>query len=284
MKSKTKNPKSKRIKKSVNSSKRSSSDFFSHRKSSYQKNLDNLKLFFSYPDFQKELPVIRKFLDIPPKGVPDKIEKIREWYDHMIKKSDEMMNSELFFKQEQQIQIRQKEIGSVMARKQMDLLYHSVPINYIRETAEFLTDKFNLPVHYADSIKSYIVSNRIEAPANNFSIGYSNPKSLKQMRHLEIKVCAELTDDDLKEIKQQIKHWIGKPLPRFQALKNVDNNLEIEQWFENRIKQDLVSGESYTTHAKEIAENLLGSEDKHRQVYEIPRQMRSLRKRRFGKQ
>lgn len=203
----------------------------------------------------------------------------------MITKSDEMMNSSSFIEQEKRIKdlTKRKEIGLAMVEKQMALHYHKVPINYLTNTSQFLTDKFNLPEHFADSIRAYIISNRVEVPTDNFVIGFSNPKSLNQMRHLEIRVYAELTDNDLKEIKRRIKNWIGKPLPRFQALKNIDKKLEIEQWFENKIKQDLATGESYITHAKEIAQNLLGSEKKHKQVYETVRQMKSLRKRRFGK-
>lgn len=56
-----------KVKKQINGRRRIGNGFFSYRKSSYQKNLDNLRLLFSYPDFQKELIVTRKFLEIPPK-------------------------------------------------------------------------------------------------------------------------------------------------------------------------------------------------------------------------
>jgi len=275
-----------KVKKPTDSRGRVGSGFFSYRKSSYQKNLDNLQLLFSYSEFQKYVSDAREYLEIPQEGLQENTGKIKEWHDRMIEKSDKMMNLSSFIEQEKRIKdlTKRKEIGLVMVEKQLALHYHKVPINYLTNTSQFLTDKFNLPEHYADSIRAFIISNRIEVPTDNFAIGFSNPESLDRMRHLEINVYSELTDDDLKEIKRRIKNWIGKPLSSFQALKNIDKKLEIEQWFENKIKQDIATGESYIMHAKEIAQNLLGSKRKHKRVYETVRQMRGLRKRRFGKQ
>lgn len=262
------------------------SGFFSYRKSSYQKNLDNLQLLFSYPEFQKDVLSARAFLEIPPGGLQENAEKIREWYDRMIKKSDKMMNSSSFMEQERKINdpVKRKEIGLTMMEKQTALHYHRIPVNYLTNTSRFLTEKFHLPEHYADSIRAYIISNRVEVPTDNFMIGFSHPKSLNQMGHLEIKVYAELTDDDLKEIKHRVKHWIGKRLPRFQALAGIDKKLEVEEWLADRTRQDTtVTGETFRMTAKEIAQDVLGDKKKHKQVYEIPRQLKELRERRFGK-
>lgn len=260
---------------------------FDFRFPSLQKNRDNMKLLVSYPDFQKDVEETREYLEIPPCGLDLKNGKeIKQWNDKLIKKSDEIMGSPGFFQQEKMIKerLKKKEIGVRMAKKQSKLLYNKVPINYLTDTSEFLAEKFLVPQNYEEYIREYILFGTINAPPNDFSLGYWPAWTLPSgVRYIPIKIYTRLTNPDLRELKRYIE-WAGKQLPKFQTLKNIDKKLTVEKWMENRIKYDEVEQKEYKMTTAEIAENLLNRKSSAKKIYETIRGLKELREKRFGKQ
>ncbi|HXF44041.1 MAG TPA: hypothetical protein VNK70_01070 [Candidatus Paceibacterota bacterium] len=252
----------------------------------HKKNLDNMKLLVSYPEFQEAIKPAREYLGIPENGFKNNDRKmVQLWWRKIEEKSEEILDSPGFNKQLKQIRkkLDRREIGMRMARKQSQLLHHKIPINYLTNIARFLTEKFNVPENYKDHIRTYIIYGTISAPSNNFEGGEYPAWTLPQEnRYIPIKIYTRLTSEDIKELKRYIE-WIGKHLPRFQALKDTEKKLTIEQWFENRHKRDVVEGRDYKMSGAEIAENLLGDRKKSKKVYETVRELRELRQRRFGK-
>ena len=56
---------------------------------------------------------------------------------------------------------------------------------------------------------------------------------------------------------------------KYKPLKDVDRNLKIEDWFNNRERKSLVDGEKFKMSTGEIAKDTLGSWNKSKKVYEI---------------
>ncbi len=265
---------------------RNSRNFLISELPSNRKNLDNMKLLISYSEFQQAVKEARKYLDIPENGFnKDNPETIEQWTRKIDKRSDQMMESADFIRQLKMVRekLRGEEIGMHMAKKQSQLLHYKIPWNYLTNTSKFLTEKFNIPENYEYPIRQYIISNYINAPTSNFSGGeYPAWKRPKEIRYIPIKIYARLTDTDLKELKRHVDRY-GKHLPKFQALKNIDKKLTIEQWFENRSKYDSAEDRDYKTTTAEIAENLFGNKKHAKKVYEVVREIKELRIRRFGK-
>jgi len=101
---------------------------------------------------------------------------------------------------------------------------------------------------------------------------------------ISVRMYTRLSDKELEELKHQIDAYFGKRLPKIQALKDVDKQLTIEEWFDNRMRYDPVENKSYKTTLAEIAKNMLGNKNKQKQIYDIAHDIKELRKRRFGKQ
>jgi hypothetical protein len=256
--------------------------------STYEKNLASMKLLVSYPAFQDEVETIRKKLGIREGGFDAKDgEALKKWYEDNIRKTDEILASSDFSQQVNAIFDKRdrKEINHRTARMQSELLHRlKLPTNYYVDAVKFLTQKYHMPKNYEEHIRKYILTNTISAPTKNFSIVIHEPKApLSKMRYVPLEIYARLTDEDLKEIKQCVDEWIGERLPKFQTLKNIDRTLTIEQWQTNRERYDAVEDTRYKRTPDEISQELLGDKKQKKKLYEIPRQLRSLRERRFGK-
>ena len=255
-----------------------------------KKNLDNIKLLVSYPLFQKEVASIREYLDIPAGGFGDNYEKSKQWHEKIDRLSDEISNTKSFFAQEDKIRqrLKNKEIGCRMAEKQMHLHWHKVPCNYLTDSVEFLTEKFNLPLHYDNLLRNYIISgtlNPIYMPLNNFTVGpFPGSVLLRDVRYVPIKIYAKLTDAELLDIKKAVNDF-NKNLPQFQPLKNIDDKLTLEEWFLNRERFDEVKQKKYKMKAEEIAEEVFRRSDKKskKKIYDDIKELKELREKRFGK-
>lgn len=255
-----------------------------------KKNLDNIKLLVSYPLFQKEVTSIREYLDIPAGGFGDNYEKSKQWHEKILKLSDEISNTKSFFAQEDKIRqkLKNKEIEYRMAKKQMCLHWHKAPCNYLTDSVEFLTKKFNLPLHYDSFLRNYIISgtlNPIYMPLDNFTIG-SFPGSvlLREVRYVPVTIYAKLTDVELADIKKAVNEF-NENLPQFQPLKNIDDKLTLEEWFLNREGFDELEQEKYKTTAGEMAKETFGSLNKRnkKKIYDSIKELKELREKRFGK-
>jgi len=247
-----------------------------------KKNLDLMKLLVSDSEFQSIVKETRDYLNIPSDGFSND-GAIKQWTHEMDQISDTMIDSKKFLVQEEKIRskLQSKEIGMRIAREQSKLLYHKIPWNYLNNTDKFVVDKFNLPVHFTDSIKSYIIRGVITAPCNNFTGGeYPSWTLLSKVRYFPIKIYSKLTDTEFEDLKKYIK-CLSEKLPKFKPLKNIDRRLTIEEWYHDRVKFDIVEEKEYTLTLSEIAENLLRDKRLAKKIYDIVRELKELRERRF---
>jgi hypothetical protein len=255
---------------------------------SLKKNIDNIKLLISCPEFQKEIKEIRKYLNIPENGFEKgDNNSLQEWENKTGERSEKMMNDPGFQRQIKMVWEKQwrGEINAITARKQSHLMHNKIPINYFSNMCLFLTDKFNLPENYADFIRGYVLDGRITARTSNFSImPFHKDKSGRTVRYLTVEIYARPTDRDLADLKWQIDLIIKNKLPKYQELRDVDEKLTLEKWVENRVKRDEINGINYRMTNGEIAKNLFGSKKKAKKVNDTYRSIKKLRKRRFGKQ
>ncbi|GEM_PF-1870558 len=258
---------------------------------SYRRNLDNMKLLVSDPEFQEIIKETRKKLDVPRDsfGVDASEETMKNWHELLDKKSSEAAA----LLEGQRIKIDEKvksgEIAPRMANEQARLLYLKLPCNYLAHVPRFIIEKFNLPLHYEYYINRYIIFGAIDAPRLNFEFALMDSEEMSKTikfgyRSLPINIYTQLTDDELKQLKRVIKRE-GKKLPKYQPLKNIDRNLKIEEWYENKNveKIDWASYKSYKIKNSEIAENLLGNRQKGKQIQDIVRDQKRIRDRRFRK-
>ncbi len=253
---------------------------------SLQKHQDNIALLIAYPEFQKEVQKIRSHLNIPHNGSWGS-NSIEKWMNSMAEKSDQILESPDYLKHESIIRdkLKRKEITIKQANIQMKLLNDRIPFNYLSRSVDMIMVKFQLPRNYDYFVYNYIVANRVHVPASSFSIGQGVEKYWwRKSGYLPIIVSAQLTDEDLKELKRTVNDWFGKRLPRYQSLKNMEKKIEIAQWHNDPIRQDEATNEFYRMGNKEIAENLLGSKKKNKEVYEASRAVKRLWHTRFGKQ
>lgn len=252
---------------------------------SHERNLGTMKLLVSYSDFQKIVVEMRNRLKIPTNGfLKEDIIDIRNWHNYLLVESDEVMASKSFLEQEKRIgqNFAAKAISRKMANKQMGLLYEKIPLNYLHNRIFFIIDKFNLPIHHRDYIKNHIIYGEIDAPSYNYSIGpYKPSESPKRARHIPITIYTRLDQKEVKELKRVID-MAGKNIPKYNVIGNIDKKLTIEEWYENREKIDEADYNTYKMSNAEIAENVLGSRRKGKEVYDIQKCIKALREKRFG--
>src|SRR3989338_10314851 len=249
---------------------------------SYKKNLDNMKLLVSFSEFQDLVKDARKFLDIPDAGLLDDQESA-SWHTEFVKKSDAIIESKDFQDQFRKVgkKLESGKITRAIANEQLKLLSQKIPINYLTNTVNFIVDKFYLPLNYHNSIRRYILLNKLEAPYNNFVIGpYPDVKKISGIRIVPITIYARLTKEEIKDLKEEI-HLVGKNLPEFNPLKNIDQKLKFEEWLKDENRQRSSYDEKYVLTTAEIAEDKLGSAKKAKSLYEAKRELRDLRKKRF---
>lgn len=275
--------------------KRISPELMGMKFSSYHKNLDMMKLLVSHKPFQKMVKEARRYLEIPEEGFTKKnSEKNKGWGDRLLERSDAMMDSPEFRRELQTIEQdrKNKKISGREARKRNEMLCFKIPLNYLHDMPRFIAAKFNVPEHFAMHIEWYIGNNSVTAPTSNFRGGALPPwKKWSDVRYLPVNIFAQLTDQDLQELKRYVAVW-AKHLPKYKSVKNIDDKLTIEEWIENdrshwdHAENDERGGYFRTTldeFAKTaVDDGLLKGKSDGKQIYEIGRLMRDLRERRFG--
>lgn len=253
----------------------------------YVRNIGVMKLLVSDTGFKQHLIEIRKQLEIPEQGFIRSANKdYQEWYKNKFEgKSDQILSQKNFTQQEIHIKhsLRLSQIDRKQATEQLGCLYNQVPINYLSNEVRYILKKFNLPIHYADYIRKYILLNIVEAPSHNYVIIVDHLKNFNPpIREVRFAVYAKLTKDEKKELMREVEKF-GELLPAYKPLKNIDRDLEIEESYNNREREDVVEMETYFVTSKEIAEDILGSKRKGKQVHDSVRHLKKLRNNRFNR-
>ncbi len=254
------------------------------RFSAAKKNMDIMRLLVSHKEFQKDVENARECLRIIPGGFKED-SQIEKWTDELYRRSDEIIDSPEFKRKLKTIRdnFTNGTLGHRMAQKQSRMVHFDIPVNYNTYHPQFLAETYNLPEHFAESIRRYILTGHISAPLNNFTGGeWPAWTSPKEVRYIPIKIYAQLTDDELQDLKREIE-LMGRHLPRLKPVKNLEQKITLEQWFTERTRLDEVAGREYVMSASEISKNVLGTTKKKKKVYEAARELKKMRTKRFGK-
>jgi hypothetical protein len=237
---------------------------FANKNPTHKKNIDNVKLLFSYKPFKEDLKKIRESLHIPENGFVDD-EAAQSWEVSTDMVCDQIMNSPEFLNQEQKIieKIKNGEISQEIGNKQMHLFYSKVMCNYFTNSINFIIEKYHIPYNYEQTLRHYIVLNEILfAPAQNYAITkYLFNNKIKQSEPLTINMYAKLTNEEIKQLKKSIARF-GKNLPKFQPLKNINERLKLEKIMKNRGYFDEVEFEECEHSISNIALDFFGNKNK----------------------
>jgi len=249
---------------------------------SHATNLSNMKLLISDPLVKKEIGIIKKHLKIDPNKLSNDKE-FGKWYKKFTEKNFKIYESKEFIKKEIKLkrQLKELKIRRSTFNKQINLLYEELPLSYLSQRIEFLIEKFDIPFNYKNYLEKYITRGIISAPYRNYGI---TPHSLFKKPHgkpyTSINIYSQLTNQEIKDLKEDLE-WAARKLPKYRILKNIDQNLKIEDWYKDKEKYDPVAQTTYKTDNKEIAENLLGDPNRNKDIHDRVRNLEKTRKKRF---
>ncbi len=263
-------------------SKKSEPDFYH---ASRKKNLDNMKIFISYPKVKEIIEETRKRLKIPAGGLSDG--QSEQWHRQDDIQCDEIMNTPEFIKQELDIKkkCQEKKIALDQSRKLLHELYLQVPVHYLYAQIWKIIRQFNAPDNYERHIYNYILYGTINASVTNYSIGpFKADERLHDVKRLPITVYTKLTDNDLRDLKLQINQYFGgKRLTFIQDVKDIDRDLEAERLLAEK-EYDFATGKENKLSYEDVAERVFGNRKKKGEVLKARERLGKLRKTRFGKQ
>lgn len=246
------------------------------KKTINRRNIDNMRLLVSYPEFQKRVREIRINLSIPEGGIK-KYKDMEQWMRNTSDKDTAIQRSSEYIKEEKKIWSlkRQKKINRNEEEMLWKKLLHQLPFNYLTDSIREIMVDFNIPENYELFLRMYLTTGSINAPASNFSA------TITKKHCVPITIYARLTDRDLKEIKKYVNGYFGKKLPFVQKVRDVPKKLEIESLYLQGEEYDPVSQKSYKLNNEDIAEKVFGNKKREKDIYEIVRSLDGLRKRRF---
>ena len=184
---------------------------------SHRRNLGMVKLLLSASEIQEIVREARKFLALPPEGLPDSHEAIVEWREKTVSKLSEIET-------------------------------------YLFDTSEKIVGQCGLPANYADSIRSYIIAGIIHAPPLAFSEGpyFHGNVDEGPRKSVTITFYSKLTDNDLTDLKKYVNNFAGRFLPETRDLNGVDKKILIEKLLSDREREDTATGEKYLMPTSEI--------------------------------
>lgn len=196
------------------------------------------------------------------------------------------MDSEDFQKNLQIIRAKFKknEITPKEAKNESKELHLLLPFNFLTHSVKELSKEFNLPESYQNTIRGYILRNKISfTPANSFTIGpWDIGESPTDARYVPIRIYTKLTDEDLKEIKEEVNKYFGKDLPSFKNIQKLERNINIET-IDTEGELDTVTYKHEKLDRSLIAGRFLGNKKKKSEIAKIKETLMRTRKNRFGK-
>lgn len=258
---------------------------------SQNRNLDNLKLLFSDIGVKQVINEARVFLKIPVGGFcgEDQSQAIERWHIEAYKRSSQLLKSGLVALQKK---LQGGEIDKFDFEEERDVLLRNLPENYLTNTANLIVEENNLPISYRDSIRAYIISGTISAPALPFFVvtRYDERNPSDSVRSVTVQFNSKITNADLKPLQKYVNILFARELPDApKPIKNIDNKIKAEEMFSTPVK-DSVTMESDRRTAREIAEYLqeetnipVKASEVHNAHRELEEHRKKRRKKSFGK-
>jgi hypothetical protein len=213
--------------------------------SASKKNLDNMLLFVSDPEVEKDVKHIRKIFAIPPDGFGSPA-KYDQWMSGLA-----------------------VEYGKMITHDERDL---SAFIRFMRAMS---TLGKGLPENFARYLRDHVLYGETNAPLQNFAIvptdGGLEPGTLN------VKIYATLTDEEWAELKKMVT-LMGAHLPKYRPLKDVERKLAREKKVRDIQEYNKQEDREYrATYGEAVGEGVA------KQARENIRELTDLRKQRFGK-
>ncbi len=252
---------------------------------SYRRNLDLMKLLVSDKKFQAEVIEARKILKTPTDSWLGKDEQdFKNWNRWILAKTDKILRSKKFNSAEKLVnkKLRKKGVLHSKYRKEIKALYDSLPSNYINTIGEKLASKFGVPKHFDKYIRGYIVLNKVDAPRYNFGSGMYEAWQLPSSAgYVPINIYSQLTKDEFNDLKKQIDIWTKQKFVKPKAIPKLDQYLQTEELWKNRIMDNVYGYEKYIRKAADIAEEIFEDQGKTNKVNDQVRKIHNLRKSRL---
>ena len=247
---------------------------------SHERNLATMYALVAYDPFQNEVSKIRADLRIGSNATL--ADTKQNWIVWAEEETERVMDSKAF-----QLELRritqERQAGMLGFRaegKRMKLLHSRAPLNKLDQDIEYLTDRFNLPLHYHEHIKLYILSGNITAPSNNYRP--TRPFKANDHRALSLTIYTRLSRDELAALNKYIR-WIGENmLPRYWDTKNIKLAAEIKRAHRDRSYTDPETGKTQRVSLADLAEEYLGSGKLANKVSVMLRDLAKLQRERFG--
>lgn len=253
----------------------------------HRRNLDNLMLFLSDPEVKKIISATRVYLKIPSNGFceEDQFRAIGLWYGERCKHSSKLLESGLVALQKK---LQDGEINKTDFEKKRDSLLESLPENYLTNTTNLIVEENNLPISYRDSIRAYIISGSISAPAFPFFVvtRHEDRHSSDSIRSVTVQFNSKITNADLKPLQEHVNVFFARELPNApKPIKHIGKKIMMEEMNGN-VTTDNITHKEHRSSAKEIAQYIeeeFGVPTKPSQLYDVPRELERHRKKRFRK-
>jgi len=258
--------------------------FFSSN--SYDRNLELMELLATDRTFKQMVSDAKKRLNIPSKGIDGSDKALEEWDDWLVQESDRIIASEDYNKTMASIRKQLKEglIGHQEAEELGKKNDDKIPINHFGNVAKKVCIKFNLPLHFDESIKTYILTGKIDAPQHNYRGGEFKAweRPWREATYIPINIYTRLTNDEWDELRHYVddlaKRW---NLPRHPRIRKIKDYAKVENAYEEKRQKDELTGKEYSRTSAEVADILFGDPKKDSRVRDMVRKIDKLRKERL---
>jgi len=212
--------------------------------SARKKNKDYMRLLHSIASFQDEVRTLRKQFGIKDGG-------------NIKPREQELWIANLWNNSTKPTAKRDSE-GNTVAQLYVAALNH-------------FARSFSVPENFIRYIQRYVEEGIISYPLNNFDVTPSGTQP-----RLLIQSYAKLSQKEGADLLAEIKR-MGKHLPLFGTIKDIETLLESEKLYEERAKYNKSSTREYKLTVKEMSKGTT------KQTYENMRMLNDHRKKRFGK-
>lgn len=177
----------------------------------------------------------------------------------------------------------QEEVAKIRTKHQSSLedIGDKVAHDVIPQFADDVTklcEMFRLTKNFDQYVERYILDGSVSAPLTNYKVGIGRKEAgFENQRYLTVEIYSILTDAELSQFKDELKNFKAK-LPAFQPIKDLKRKLESEGLLDECKKLNANPKKEY----KFTIKSMRGSEWRAKEAYEHRRELKDLRKTRFG--
>lgn len=141
-----------------------------------------------------------------------------------------------------------------------------------------LCERFRLTKNFDQHVERYILEGSASAPLTNYKVGIGRKEAgFENQRYLTVEIYSVLTDAELTQFKDELQNFKAK-IPTFQPIKDLKWKLESERLLDKCAELNTNPDKEY----KFTIRSMKGSKLRAKEAYEHRRELKDLRKKRFG--